>query len=634
MFSVGSITYCGSLSHNGYDNNISRITRNVLDRFVDPGPRSRPDPLPRRGRFAGPPAAAAVPGPRRCRRPSRRARFSAFTGVRRENRSASRGHAGTLASRRAGDGYNAAMAGTEASVGAPRGRERAEAAEPAAQPARLRRPSPSELAFPGCDRIPMTRAEYRRCERRPELWDAASRTAWMVREAPTWEHERPSQMLAQMAALIAAARGSPIKCYGAMGLVRRAEAEAKRLVLHPDQTVYLHPSRVEQEFQDPLLVVGAQLPRRGPRSGPHHGRAPGQARTVRVVGGAGALGGGPGPGRAQPPGEPRPGADDPSAGGRRVPHLPGEPGVRRLAGEGDPRGDERARALGPDPRDPRTPGPEAGRAGGHRAPRTTIRFCAPCAARAARRVMPKAWRRAMPRAWRKAMPQAWWKAGRRWFAGCCCRAASRFPRDFRPTCPASPNRRKTRRSPWPSPATARRISALAFAEPVNPHWWTSRARGGNGRYGGFDAGSGPCAEDDRVPDEVMHADHLVAIETVLREHPRELALADRAHRGEVGHLSGAKRLHAGRRPPRPQLDEIVGEETAPRPAAERRLPGGVPGHFHVVVADRAEHPARDEELPPRNVAEPRGRARCCTSRGRSPGGGRWRQGRGRGLPAE
>ena len=38
VFSVGSITYCGSLSHNGYDNNISRITRNVLDRFVDPAP--------------------------------------------------------------------------------------------------------------------------------------------------------------------------------------------------------------------------------------------------------------------------------------------------------------------------------------------------------------------------------------------------------------------------------------------------------------------------------------------------------------------------------------------------------------------------------------------------------------------
>jgi len=36
VFSVGSITWCGSLSHNGYDNNVSRITGNVLSRFAAP----------------------------------------------------------------------------------------------------------------------------------------------------------------------------------------------------------------------------------------------------------------------------------------------------------------------------------------------------------------------------------------------------------------------------------------------------------------------------------------------------------------------------------------------------------------------------------------------------------------------
>jgi N,N-dimethylformamidase len=41
VFSVGSIAYCGSLSHNGYDNNVSRITENVLRRFT--GPRAAPD---------------------------------------------------------------------------------------------------------------------------------------------------------------------------------------------------------------------------------------------------------------------------------------------------------------------------------------------------------------------------------------------------------------------------------------------------------------------------------------------------------------------------------------------------------------------------------------------------------------
>ncbi|WP_158969302.1 N,N-dimethylformamidase beta subunit family domain-containing protein [Chachezhania sediminis] len=38
VFSVGSIAWCCSLSHNGYDNNVSRITGNVLRRFLDPEP--------------------------------------------------------------------------------------------------------------------------------------------------------------------------------------------------------------------------------------------------------------------------------------------------------------------------------------------------------------------------------------------------------------------------------------------------------------------------------------------------------------------------------------------------------------------------------------------------------------------
>jgi N,N-dimethylformamidase len=34
VFSVGSISWCGSLSHNGYDNSVSRVTSNVLNRFA------------------------------------------------------------------------------------------------------------------------------------------------------------------------------------------------------------------------------------------------------------------------------------------------------------------------------------------------------------------------------------------------------------------------------------------------------------------------------------------------------------------------------------------------------------------------------------------------------------------------
>jgi N,N-dimethylformamidase len=42
VFSTGSIAYVGSLAHKGYDNNISRLTMNVLRRFLDPAPFPTP----------------------------------------------------------------------------------------------------------------------------------------------------------------------------------------------------------------------------------------------------------------------------------------------------------------------------------------------------------------------------------------------------------------------------------------------------------------------------------------------------------------------------------------------------------------------------------------------------------------
>ena len=38
VFCTGSIAWAGSLWHGGYDNNVSRITDNVLRRFKDPTP--------------------------------------------------------------------------------------------------------------------------------------------------------------------------------------------------------------------------------------------------------------------------------------------------------------------------------------------------------------------------------------------------------------------------------------------------------------------------------------------------------------------------------------------------------------------------------------------------------------------
>jgi N,N-dimethylformamidase len=42
VFSTGSITWAASLPHNGFDNNVARITGNVFRRFIDPAPFAAP----------------------------------------------------------------------------------------------------------------------------------------------------------------------------------------------------------------------------------------------------------------------------------------------------------------------------------------------------------------------------------------------------------------------------------------------------------------------------------------------------------------------------------------------------------------------------------------------------------------
>lgn len=44
VFSFSSIAWAGSLRHNGYANNVAQLTRNVIDRFLDPEPFAEPEP--------------------------------------------------------------------------------------------------------------------------------------------------------------------------------------------------------------------------------------------------------------------------------------------------------------------------------------------------------------------------------------------------------------------------------------------------------------------------------------------------------------------------------------------------------------------------------------------------------------
>ena len=48
VFAVGSVTWTGSLSHADYQNDVARITRNVLDRFcsLPRGTRVTAEPAP------------------------------------------------------------------------------------------------------------------------------------------------------------------------------------------------------------------------------------------------------------------------------------------------------------------------------------------------------------------------------------------------------------------------------------------------------------------------------------------------------------------------------------------------------------------------------------------------------------
>ena len=89
----------------------------------------------------------------------------------------------------------------------------------------------------------LTREELEVFEGRLELWDAQVETAWVVREPTSPVHERPGQALSALAERIAAVRGSPITCYGAMDLLQRDADGRPRRIMQSDQSLYLRPKQ-------------------------------------------------------------------------------------------------------------------------------------------------------------------------------------------------------------------------------------------------------------------------------------------------------------------------------------------------------------------------------------------------------
>ncbi len=142
-------------------------------------------------------------------------------------------------------------------------------ADSAAEAARRRGKGRSYLRrapeFPGCRPILMTRDELATYEGRLEFWDAATKTAWVVRDGPDATHEHPSQRLAALSEVIASVRGSAIECFGTMRLELWGEDGERHRIMQADQSVYLHPARArlpsggmvigEHDFPDVVLEV-------------------------------------------------------------------------------------------------------------------------------------------------------------------------------------------------------------------------------------------------------------------------------------------------------------------------------------------------------------------------------------------
>ena len=121
------------------------------------------------------------------------------------------------------------------------------------------RAAPPELEFPGCEPMRLTRDEVDAFEGRLEFWDARAETAWVVRDVSP-VHESPAHALATLVTYIAAARGSPVKCYGAMALMQRDADGAPRRIMQADQSVYLRPKRVVLPGPRAMVVGEHELP--------------------------------------------------------------------------------------------------------------------------------------------------------------------------------------------------------------------------------------------------------------------------------------------------------------------------------------------------------------------------------------
>ena len=118
----------------------------------------------------------------------------------------------------------------------------------------------STMRFPGCKAKHMTSEEVADYDGRFEFWDGDTETVWMVREPTGPVHENAAQALSEAMALVAAVRGSPIRCYGAMDLLLRGPDGERRRIMQADQSVYLQPERADMLSHSAMAVGENHFP--------------------------------------------------------------------------------------------------------------------------------------------------------------------------------------------------------------------------------------------------------------------------------------------------------------------------------------------------------------------------------------
>ncbi|MCY3810715.1 MAG: hypothetical protein OXH15_02855 [Gammaproteobacteria bacterium] len=92
-------------------------------------------------------------------------------------------------------------------------------------------PEPTEFGLSGCEPVPLSCDEIANHEGRYEYWEAATETAWVLRDVSP-SHEHPSVRLVGLVQDIAKMRGTPIAMYGTADLQERDARGARVRAVH------------------------------------------------------------------------------------------------------------------------------------------------------------------------------------------------------------------------------------------------------------------------------------------------------------------------------------------------------------------------------------------------------------------